>query len=609
MSDDESAVESEEDLEDLFRKRRCTDIPCCLLFVLALIALVAMLVYGAMYGNARKLNHGFDGRGRQCGVDPDVIERPLLFFCPVVTSSGEHSVNLDDPVCVSQCPSPGAYVAAANAGCALPEAYPTSQVGSRYCLPSGSTEAVARRKVEKGMRDTATEVFTVLDRIGKAWPVLLLAVLLACAMGYIFLFMLKTVAGCIIWFCALVGLAAFLLLGAFLWAQSEDAMEMATTYKVLAVISWVASVLVALLICCCRQEVKLSTKCMGQAAVVIWRMPILLLSPLLKAIIKTVLFLLLAVGFIHLLATGEVSGVGREHHVDFSGPQKALLVLYAFISLWVLAYVSALYQFSIAFATAKYFCANIENGRKTVAACSVCEGVRVGLWYHSGSLAFGSALIALLELLQRLLEFVEKKSMEGGEMNKVITCCISTVLCCCRCLEGIIQFVNKNVYIDIALTSKNFCAALQSIAKIMIDHGAAMAILNGATCIFQVVGMAAITASCGLLSAWLLSSEKYESVTSTSYIPNPGYAVALSAILAFLVAWSFMAIFDVTSDTLLICFAEDMTQSGGARHGKHNQDLKAIYEEAEERAREMQGDPASSDDGHPHPPYRYARGK
>ena len=75
-----------------------TDIPCCLLFVLALIALVAMLVYGAMYGNARKLNYGFDGRGpetqrlvaiptfcrfslsarRQCGVHPDVIERSTV---------------------------------------------------------------------------------------------------------------------------------------------------------------------------------------------------------------------------------------------------------------------------------------------------------------------------------------------------------------------------------------------------------------------------------------------------------------------------------------------------------------------------------------------------
>ncbi|CAE7295175.1 SLC44A5 [Symbiodinium natans] len=432
MSDDESAVETEDDIEDLFHKRRRTDIPCCLLFLLALGVLIAMFVYGALYGDSKKLNHGLDGMGRQCGVDAEVIDRPLLFFCPVVTSSGERTVNLDDPVCVSECPSPGMYVAAANSGCALGDAYPTTQIGSRYCLPSGSSEAVSRRKVEQGMRTMAADLFTVVDRVGKAWPVLLLAVVLACVMGYLFLFMLKTVAGCIIWFCALVGLTAFVLLGWFMWVQSQDAAEWATTYKVLAIVSWVASVLVALLFCCCRQEVKLSTECMGQAAVVIWRMPILLLSPLLKAIFKTVLFLVLAAGFVHLLATGKVTGVGRDRHLELSGQQQAMLVLYVFISFWVLAYVSALYQFSIAFSAAKYFCANIENGKKAVAACSVCEGVRVGLWYHTGSLAFGSALIAVLELIQRILEWVEKKSMEGGEMNKVATCCISTILCCCR---------------------------------------------------------------------------------------------------------------------------------------------------------------------------------
>ena len=42
---------------------RGTDIPCCLVFVLALGALVAMLVYGAIYGDAKKLNHGLDGQG------------------------------------------------------------------------------------------------------------------------------------------------------------------------------------------------------------------------------------------------------------------------------------------------------------------------------------------------------------------------------------------------------------------------------------------------------------------------------------------------------------------------------------------------------------------
>ena len=107
-------------------------------------------------------------------------------------------------------------------------------------LSPACRQLVASLQVEKGMRDTATEAFTVLDRIGWVlggdeggaaqvpsvearhgrsccWQCCLLArwgippsfkleeaLRPPAHFRYIFLFMLKTVAGCIIWFCALV---------------------------------------------------------------------------------------------------------------------------------------------------------------------------------------------------------------------------------------------------------------------------------------------------------------------------------------------------------------------------------------------------------------------
>lgn len=164
------------------------------------------------------------------------------------------------------------------------------------------------------------------------------------------------------------------------------------------------------------------------------------------------------------------------------------------------------------------------------------------------------------------------------------------------------QFVNKNVYIDIALTSKGFCTALGSVAEIIIHHGAAMAILNGATLIFQIVGLASITACCGLVSALLLSTSKYRDITSAAYLPNPGAAIAVSCILAFIVGWAFMAIFDMTSDTLLICHAEDLQRSDGPKHTEDNKEFAEMYAKAEERAKELQAQ--SSDDEQPG---RYSR--
>jgi len=606
QDDSESGSDSDSDLEEFFKKRRCTDPICCLLFVAAMAALIGMLVYGTKNGNLRKINHGFDAVGRQCGVNETVEDKPLLYFCPLVKSSGVHTVNMKDPVCVAACPTldfDGVTLTPSMVSeCENQQAYATVQVGNRYCLPDGSEEAVAREEVKQGMSDAADDFLNTSSKIGRGWQIILLTLVVATAMGYIFLCLLKTLAKCIIYVCAFVGLVAFLLLGWFLFTQSaaqaaEGEDNLAITFKVLAIISWALALIVVSLICCCGQAVELSTACMGQAASVIWRMPVLLLSPLVKAFVKCGVLIVLAAGFVHLLSTGETSGIGRDKHWSFSGEQKLMLASYVFISFWLLAFISALYQFSIAHAVGQYYMASNATGTKETKCCAVFEGVYVGLRYHGGSLAFGSAVIAALEFIQRILEWAEKKSQL--EHNQVLTCILSCILCACRCLEGIIQFINKNAYIDIAITSSGFCTAVQNVMHIIVDHGAAMAILNGATFIFQIVGLASITATCGLLSAYLLTGDKYSNSASEDYIENPGYAIALCCVLAFVVAWAFMSIFDMASDTLLICHCEDTS----GRHKADNKELDDMFDAAHKKAEEMKEqakmDSSESEEEHP----------
>ena len=97
-----------------------------------------------------------------------------------------------------------------------------------------------------------------------------------------------------------------------------------------------------------------------------------------------------------------------------------MLVVYLFLAFWLLAFMSALYQFSIAYAAASWYCAPRKEGsstRKAVNQCALFEGVRIGLWYHTGSLAVGAGLIAFLELLQRVLEWAEKKQQMEGSLT------------------------------------------------------------------------------------------------------------------------------------------------------------------------------------------------
>eukprot|EP00930_Biecheleria_cincta_P025961 TRINITY_DN18396_c1_g1_i1.p1 TRINITY_DN18396_c1_g1~~TRINITY_DN18396_c1_g1_i1.p1 ORF type:complete len:513 (+),score=61.54 TRINITY_DN18396_c1_g1_i1:192-1541(+) len=356
--------------------------------------LVWMLVYGTLYGNTSKLSHGFNAKGEQCGVTEAVQDKPLLYFCPTILSVGGEGVNTKDPICVGVCPVAGDQVSE----CSVTKAYQT-EVHSRYCMPSGSTNAEVRRELSESMRSFGSTVTDVLIKIQRAWTVLLMIVVVAMVMGYIFLFMLKNLAKCFIYICAVVGFLAFAALGFILWSKSaSDDGSFQMAFKVGAILSWCASCGVLLLVSCCGQAVELSTACMSQAAHVIWQMPLLLGAPLFKAILKITVFAFLCAGFVHLLSTGEITGVGRDRHIEYTEQQKGYLWGYAFVSLWVLSFITALYEFAIAYATSQYYVAHTEEGTKDVSPFAACEGVYIGVRYHTGSLALGSCIVTIFEL-------------------------------------------------------------------------------------------------------------------------------------------------------------------------------------------------------------------
>jgi len=62
------------------RNRRCTDVPCLLLFVLFLGGWGYIAQFAFRTGNLNKLVAPMDSFNRECGVDPGVENKSNLFF-------------------------------------------------------------------------------------------------------------------------------------------------------------------------------------------------------------------------------------------------------------------------------------------------------------------------------------------------------------------------------------------------------------------------------------------------------------------------------------------------------------------------------------------------
>ena len=136
-----------------------------------------------------------------------------------------------------------------------------------------------------------------------------------------------------------------------------------------------------------------------------------------------------------------------------------LFLFMLFGLIWIIALMSAIEKFTIAATTCMwYFSGQGSDSNQKDSDVALNLGLRWAIFYHLGSLAFGSFLIAVCTMIKIIFEFFAYKAEKSGaNANPMVKCFI----CCARCmiwaLDAYIKFMNKNAYIQIALHNNNFC--------------------------------------------------------------------------------------------------------------------------------------------------------
>ena len=83
--------------------------------------------------------------------------------------------------------------------------------------------------------------------------------------------------------------------------------------------------------------------------------------------------------------------------------------------------------------------------------------------YHlhfQGTIAFGSLIIAVIQLARSILSYVESKLKAFN--NDLTKCLLCLCKCCLWCLEKFMRFINRNAYIVCAIKSTNFCSSAKT---------------------------------------------------------------------------------------------------------------------------------------------------
>jgi len=82
------------------------------------------------------------------------------------------------------------------------------------------------------------------------------------------------------------------------------------------------------------------------------------------------------------------------------------------------------------------------------------------MWYHCGTAAFGSLIIAIIKMIRAYVKYMQKQAQKyGGRTAQIILCAIQCLL---WCFEKFMKFLNKNAYIQTAIFGTNFCTSAKN---------------------------------------------------------------------------------------------------------------------------------------------------
>lgn len=269
--------------------------------------------------------------------------------------------------------------------------------------------------------------------------------------------------------------------------------------------------------------------------------------------------------------------------------------------LWTLSYINAVGYCTIAACVAAWFFSRRGDKKQAPMLVSL-RALFLVILVHSGSLLFGSLIIAAIQFLRSLYNRLRSRAIVSTNpilkvLDKVLKCCMSILAKVSICLLTssqssfrdhcadyrvrssshllqILKFFNKNVYIVIAITGHNYCLSVQRAFMLILEHVVQFATVNFMSDFLLFLGKIGIATLAGVF-CWTviflhnkflvaLSPVYVEDITQINQVWMP---IAVAVIAGFFVSHMFLSLYETTIDTMFLCYCEDKRANSSSEGG------------------------------------------
>uniref|UniRef100_A0A671RHB2 Choline transporter-like protein n=1 Tax=Sinocyclocheilus anshuiensis TaxID=1608454 RepID=A0A671RHB2_9TELE len=633
--------------------RGCTDIVCCIFFIVAIVGYVAVGILAWTHGDPRKVIYPTDSMGLYCGFgEKNERKQPLLFYFNMMKcASPMVLLEFQCPtpqVCVEKCPDRTmtlvtavgktqdweyykSYCRADPGTKSVPQILqeklcPAYLISSKpflqRCFPSlgkkgevitvgdqetfndgdkirDAKDLVAGMKNATIVMEGRQVAMKIFEDYTKSWYWILICLLIAVVVSLIFIVLLRYLAGIMVWVMIVMVIAVFaygIVHCSIKYVNLKDTpganitlqqlgfqpdfsvyLHIRQTWLAFIIILAILEVIIIIVLIFLRNRIRIAVELMKEASRAVGYVMSSLFYPIFTFFLLTIVIAYWGVTAVFLSTSSEpvykvfnetvcpharetcIPEVFMHNHncprseclFAFYGGEtpyhKYLIFLQfynVFLFFWCANFVTALGQMTLAGAFASYYWA--PNKPNDMPAFPLCASLGRSLRYHTGSLAFGSLILAIVQIIRVLLEYIDHK-LKGAENKfaKFLLCCLK---CCFWCLEKFIKFMNRNAYIMVAIYGKNFCRSARDAFFLLMRNVIRVVVLDKVTDFILFLGKLLIVGLVGKFSTLDRRENEIMTVLVGSY----------------LIAHGFFSVYAMCVDTLFLCFLEDLERNDGS---------------------------------------------
>ena len=554
-----------------------------------------------------------------CGVDnsasnlPDYTTKKYLFFTnPFNTAAAQ--------VCVTDCPSDNKLVTAVADAICLPSIKPNttqqllqfqkdgkcgaynykSKPVLKRCAPSDFGELVKQFAIMANSTlasanlpvQVSTAVSTVLENrdiaqqivgdFAQTWVFIAGFAGVAVILSLVWVILLRFVIGFFVWLIlglvlvCLHGLAGFLYLS---WTEIKTANALVAASELTAgqvrseqtyMGMFIAACVVAFLFDCVfifmRKRIGIAVEIIKEASKAVKAIPTMTLFPIFTFLLTIVLIAYW--GIIELFLVSAKTGPTLFGFSLTLEQFKYTQWYHLFGLLWTQQFLSGINQMVIAGAVASWYWA---ADKRALPSSPVWKSFKRTFGYHLGSVAVGSLLIALVQLVRIGLFYIERmlKKKETKFTKFLMTCCH----CCFACIESVFKFINRNAYIQVATYGTPFFTSAKNAFQLLTRNAFRLVAIDSVAGFVLFMSKAVVTCLSGAGCYYAL---KFYYVNNELYYPAATVFVVM--VESFAICSLFMYVYAMAVDTIFLSFCQDIEANDGSydRPYKMSADLQKL---------------------------------